>query len=284
MLKKLVPVSWKNPFVNSIFKLLDPVDYAIRSFRGISYLPLLSIRIRSNGVTNQFGGKTFLVLSEKLADLLKTYAFIDNKSNILEIGCGCGRTAFALVNYLETGSYTGMDIEKISLESCKKNKYLKEKGFKFDYLDIYNAEYNATSTTRADLYNFPYKANSFDNIFLISVFTHMMEKDIRNYIKEISRMLSNNGTCMLSTFLMDQGRKTNGFSFPHHTGESYYYNKTIPEVAVGYYLDFFKNEFKKHKMVLVEDPLFGTWRNINTVKSYTNFSQDLLIFKKTTTR
>ena len=38
MLKKLVPVTWKNPVVNFIFKLLDPVDYIVRLIRGINYL------------------------------------------------------------------------------------------------------------------------------------------------------------------------------------------------------------------------------------------------------
>ncbi len=280
MLKKLIPVTWKNPVVNFVFKLLDPVDYVVRFIRGINYLPLFSIRVRSNGFTNQFGGERFLVLGKQIANLLKTYALVNNKSNVLEIGCGCGRTAFALVDELDAGTYTGMDIERISLESCMKNKYLKDKGFKFDYLDIFNAEYNPQSTNKADEYKFIYEDSSFDNIFLISVFTHMMETDVKNYIKEISRMLNNGGTCMLSTFLMDQGRETNGFSFPFNEGATYYYNQSIPEVAVGYYLDFFKNEFEKNQMKLVDEPLLGLWRHIDTIESQTGFSQDILIFKK----
>ena len=79
---------------------------------------------------------------------------------------------------------------------------------------------------------------------------------------------------------MDYGRETNGFSFPFNEGETYYYNQSIPEVAVGYYLDFFRNEFEKNQMKLVDEALLGVWRHDDTIESKTGFSQDILIFKK----
>ncbi|MCI5157348.1 MAG: methyltransferase domain-containing protein, partial [Candidatus Electrothrix sp. AUS1_2] len=94
-----------------------------------SNLPSYSIRVRSNGVTKQFGGKKFHDFGILLAEHLIKYAFLSKKSNVLEIGCGCGRTAFALSEILEDGNFTGVDIEKKTLHSCRRNSLFIKKNF-----------------------------------------------------------------------------------------------------------------------------------------------------------
>lgn len=281
ILKKIFPgISWRSPILNFVFHVMDPIDYLVRSARGLSDLPPYSIRVRSNGVTGQFGGKNFSAFGNLLAGLLKTYASLDNESKVLEIGCGCGRTAFALSKILDDGNYTGMDIEKIALASSEGRPIFIRKNFNFDYLDVQNDAYNPEGRYRANTYKFPYDDGKFDVIFLVSVFTHMLTSDVKNYIKEISRMLRPGGTCMVTTFLMDKGREMEGLSFPYNGNDHYCSNQSLPEVAVGYYLDFYVNQFASSSMTQSHDPLWGSWRNSSNIVSSSGFSQDILFFSK----
>jgi len=281
LLKIIFPgVSWKNPVLNLIIKAISPIDYIVRSLHGISYLPPYSIRVRSNGVTKQFGGQNFYRYGNQLANHLQTYAFLNNESKVLEIGCGCGRTAFALSNILDKGNFIGMDIERVSLESCKNQPAFIKKGFRFDFFDVHNDEYNPDGKERANTYKFPYDDNAFDVIFLVSVFTHMLTDEVKNYIVEISRMLKPGGICMVTSFLMDKGRETSSFSFIYNEQDHYFYKKSMPEVAIGYYFDFFRINFESCGLKPIHEVLWGSWRNSPEVISSSGFSQDIIFLSK----
>lgn len=281
LIKQLIPgVVWQSKAVNILLRFIDPVDYAVRKYRGLDHLPQYSMRVRSNGFSKQFGGVKFDKYGKFLARTLAAQAGLNRDSKVLEIGCGCGRTAHALVGMLNDGRYTGMDIETISLDACIENKRLAQKNFRFDHLDIYNGEYNPQGQLSADSYSFPYKNGSYDVIFLVSVFTHMLTGDVRHYISEIGRMLKPGGVCMVTTFLMDRGKESSNLSFPLCTDQHHYYNESMPEVAVGYYLDFYTEEFRSTNMLMTREPLWGKWRTAATDDSEPAFSQDIILFTK----
>lgn len=285
MLKKIIKsvfpgVSWKHPVLNLAFKVVDPIDYLFRVRSGLPMLPPYSIRIRSLGTVKQFGGKRFHQFGRLLADILIKYASLNRHSIVLEIGCGCGRTCFALSKILDDGNYHGMDIEKTSLKSCQNNPIFIDKKFHFDYLNVQNDLYNTDGKYRADSYSFPFDQNEFDVIFLVSVFTHMLTDDVKNYIAEISRMLKPNGVCMITTYLMDHGTNSNGLCFPYSDKEHFFYKQDMPEVTIGYYLDFFTTQFALHGLKQVHDTLWGNWRNNQEVTSSSGYPQDILFFSK----
>src|SRR5574340_909103 len=88
VVKKIFPgVSWQNPIINFAFRLIDPVDASVRLIAGRSQMPPYSIRVRSNGVTEQFGGKKFQENGLLVRKILIEKAGICSQSNILEIGC-----------------------------------------------------------------------------------------------------------------------------------------------------------------------------------------------------
>lgn len=280
-IKKVFPnISWRSPIVSMFYKVLDPIDFIIRLLSGRSELPMYSIRVRSNGVTNQFGGGRFGRMGELITGLLKTHTELNSTSKVLEIGCGCGRTAFALSRVLENGNYTGMDVEKTSIESCLSRPIFVDKEFHFDLIDAHNDQYNPEGSYAAKDYVFPYEDNKFDVIFLVSVFTHMLTDDVRRYIQEISRVLRPGGIAMFTTFLMDKGALSNNLSFPHKRKEHYYYNQKMPEVAIGYQLDFYRNEFSSCGLEQVHDVLWGGWRHSDEVLSETGVGQDIVFVKK----
>lgn len=281
IIKRLLPgVSWQNPALNFVFLCMNPVDYALRLTNGLAGLPPYSIRVRSNGINKQFGGRHFYQFGTLLAEHLKEYAHIKSDSRILEIGCGCGRTAYALSRFLDDGKYVGMDIERKSIASCQKNPLFRRKSFRFDYLDVQNDEYNPEGAYSASSYRFPYDDNAFDAIFLVSVFTHMLTDDVKNYIAEISRMLKPGGICMITTFLMDKGRETNGLSFPYKEKDHYFYNQALPEIAIGYLSEFYARQFAFHGLKQKHDILWGNWRNQPEIMSTSGFPQDIVFFTK----
>lgn len=282
LLKKIFPgVSWQYPIIRFGLTLLDPIDYFIRALSGLRHLPKYSIRVVSNGVNQQFGGKVFAKYGRLLANILHENTGFERNAEILEIGCGCGRVALGLMPLLDDGKYTGMEINRASVEACHQNSALRAKRFKFDLLDVYNREYNPTGTLQADCYTLPYSDGQFNVVFLVSVFTHMLEKDVTKYIQEISRVLHPGGYCMLTAFLVDYGKvfKDAEISFSFTDGASHLRSEAIPEMAVGYYLKFFETEFGKQGMDLTAK-LPGSWRSTAEVESTSGFAQDILFFRK----
>ena len=274
-------VLWQNRVVQFFLPVIDLVDYCLRAVNGLTKLPSYSVRVRSNVFDGQLGGRNFLTNGKRILEQLQRNTSISPASDVLEIGCGCGRTAYALTEYLESGSYTGMDIERVSLNDCMNSKYFsKMKNFKFDLLDVHNPEFNPNGKHDASVYKFPYADNSFDVIFLISVFTHMLSDDVENYIKEISRMLRPDGYAMISVFLMDQGTKFNHIDFKYHQKDHYYTHEELPEIAVGYYSDYFNQNFKLHGTSVDFTTVEGRWRTPDQLQFTGQFSQDFLVVRK----
>ncbi len=84
---------------------------------------------------------------------------------------------------------------------------------------------------------------------------------------------------MVTTFLMDKGRLSNGLSFPYKNNEHYFYDNTLPEVAVGYELEFLRKESAKNGLKLYKT-LWGSWRHSDDIICFSGFPQDILLFVK----
>ena len=66
------------------------------------------------------------------------------------------------------------------------------------HLPAYNARYNKTAEGKRAL---PFDDESFDLIFLNSVFSHMMTDDVQFYLKEFERVLSKDGAVYATAFI-----------------------------------------------------------------------------------
>ena len=283
--KKLIPgVTWKHPVIAAGLQVLNPVDWAIRSVKGLGHLPKLSLRVRSNGLRGQFGGSKFVRTGGFLLDELKKHGEITPASDILEIGCGVGRNAFSLSTFLESGGYTGIDIDKPSVDGAAANAFLKKKGYQIKFLDVDNPEYNPEGRYKASEYVFEFEDNSFDLIFMISVFTHMLPQDIENYVKEISRMLKPGGKLLFSTFIMDYGTTFGPTNFQYGEGDWRSSHEDLPEICVGYFEDYLTRILTENGLTMVEgSPIAsegGGDRNIPAAKTTTPFSQDIVVAYK----
>jgi SAM-dependent methyltransferase len=160
---------------------------------------------------------------------------------VLEPGCGTGRIAVALAEYLSAeGSYDGFDVVSEAVDWCKANIAPEHPNFRFRHVDVRNPAYNPDGALDPSEFAFPYPDRSFDFVLLTSVFTHMLPEDVRHYLSEIRRVLRPDCRCLMTFFLLNdhareairEGRTHRRFE---HQGDGYSYDiEKVHEGAVAY--------------------------------------------------
>ena len=94
-----------------------------------------------------------------------------------------------MIQYInKNGRYNGLDISKIGINWCKNNISAKHENFVFKHIDVHNKIYNPNGRILASDLIFPYDSNCFDLVVANSLFTHMLPKDINNYLKEYYKL------------------------------------------------------------------------------------------------
>jgi SAM-dependent methyltransferase len=186
--------------------------------------------------------------------------------SVLDVGSGSGRMAVPLTDYLSgEGAYEGFDISAEAVRWCRERITATFPNFRFEVSDIYNAAYNPQGTYQASEYRFPYENGTFDFVFLTSVFTHMLPRDMEHYFSEIARVLKPGGRCLITYFLLneestpmiDAGRAILNFA---ERGELYRtINRSRPEDAVAYDEKFVRSLYAKYGLAVGEPVYYGSW-------------------------
>jgi SAM-dependent methyltransferase len=193
--------------------------------RGLRTLP---------GTKDREAGKLYLGLFIELAGLRPDHA-------VLEPGCGTGRMARPLTGHLsEAGSYDGFDVMSAAIETCVKEIAAVHPNFRFRHVDVHNHVYNPGGRLDPRSFDFPYPDESFDFVFLTSVFTHMRPAEVRHYLDEIRRVLRPTRRVLMTFFLLnpdamaaiEAGLAKRTFQ---HEGDGYLYDVAgRPESAIAY--------------------------------------------------
>jgi SAM-dependent methyltransferase len=203
---------------------------------------------------------------------------------VLDVGCGCGRMAVPLMKYLSAqGSYEGFDIVGVAIDWCRRHVAAQDSRFRFQHADVYNRSYNRRGSQQPKEYQFPYPADSFDFVFLTSVFTHMLSADMQHYLSEIARVLKPEGRCMISMFLlnpesqglMDAGRSA--FRLTIARPDCMVLRDDQPENTVGYGEDFIRQCYARNNLEIIEPIHFGAWSGRKNHLS----AQDIILARKT---
>jgi SAM-dependent methyltransferase len=186
----------------------------------------------------------FRQLGEKWLQTFIRLGGLQPDERVLDLGCGIGRMAVALTHYLDQrGSYEGLDIVSAGIEWCQRQITPPFPNFRFRLADVFNQQYHPTGQFKASEYRFPYRDADFDFVFLTSVFTHMVQPDVENYLAEVRRVLRPAGRC-LSTFfllneeslsLMQSNRAQPGRNFQYEIGGGCRTTSAeTPEAAIAY--------------------------------------------------
>ena len=135
----------------------------------------------------------------------------------------------------------------------------------FAHVDIRNARYNPRGSVEGERFRFEYDDRSFALCALFSVFTHMYETDIRNYLREIARLLRTGGRCVATFFLYDDQRlscvtsQRCNLPMEHVLNEhTRYYNAEDPLHAIAYHRDYVEQMVKSCGLNML-DWRYGNW-------------------------
>lgn len=161
------------------------------------------------GIGKTRSASAYLEVGRIMKEDILLYSGAGPTASILDIGCGWGRIARHFVDYVEPpGRYVGMDVVKPFVDWCEENISPVNPAFSFVHQDIYNGLYNPNGTHEASKYVFPFEDESFDLIFLTSVFTHLLPDDAFNYLREIRRLLKPDGRCFSTWLLLGHDLET----------------------------------------------------------------------------
>ncbi|MCW5520290.1 class I SAM-dependent methyltransferase [Aureitalea sp. L0-47] len=153
-------------------------------------------------------------------NLLKEHITLQPTDGVLDIGSGIGRTAIALVDYLEeSGYYEGFDVVELGVNWCNRKIRKDHSNFNFTYVPLFNDLYN-NKVAKASEFVFPYTNTHFNKIFSFSVFTHMGVDEIQNYLNESKRVLKDGGKSLSTFFIYDDSNEeyianNDRFCFPY---------------------------------------------------------------------
>jgi SAM-dependent methyltransferase len=149
------------------------------------------------------GPETFAQISDSHQYLLKRWIDLKPSDNVLEIGCGIGRDAIPVSEFLTSGRYTGIDIIKPSIDWCTSTIGAKHINVTFIHFDVKDQLHNSEGVLDARNVILPMPDGSVDKIFLFSVFTHMLRPEIEHYLNEFRRVIRPDGRIYATTFLFD---------------------------------------------------------------------------------
>ncbi len=260
-IKRAIPTPLKATLRRSFYNAYSLVP-GVRS----EFEPPFWMDFVGNTAPGQFGP-----VGRELLQQARNFAGLQQFHDVLDIGCGVGHFAAALVPFLEPQArYEGFDIVPSGIAWCRKAITAKHPQFHFQVADIYNSYYNPDGRFRGQDYRFPYDDASFDFIVLISVFTHMMKPEIDHYLSEIRRVLRPEGRVLLTAFLLsadaraaiERGHTTGanplarrfGFSLPDGARVD---DIEKPEAAIAHDVDWFIAACQQHSLRVTMRP--GNW-------------------------
>ncbi len=137
---------------------------------------------------NPVKGGDFREIGETYAGYCRTLCGLAPDHRILDLGCGAGSLAVALLGYLSpSGAYEGLDILPGVIAWCREKVTSRFPNFCFQVADVSNRNFNPTGCLRPTEYRLPYPDASFDVVHLRSVFTHMGPREVEHYLGEIAR-------------------------------------------------------------------------------------------------
>ena len=230
---------------------------------------------------HDIGGTEHVAVGEEFLLHFINLAKLKPDEHVLDVGSGTGRMARPLTRYLKGGTYDGIDIVDESVRWCRK-VYARYPNFQFHYSDIYNSLYNGNGRYQASEYRFPFESSSFDFAFLGSVFTHMLAKDMENYLAELTRVLKKGGRCLITYFLLYPeslqriNDKVSPLTFAHEVGGSRVEMKATPEYCVAYEETRIRQLYEKFGFAVQEPVYCGSWCGRKDWLSY----QDLVVATK----
>jgi len=179
--------------------------------------------------------------------------------DVLDIGCGVGRTARYLCDLLgPEARYEGFDIQEDAIRWCQEHITPAFPNFRFRWTPVSHSHYSPDPELPAATgVEFPYPDGSFDFAFAHSVFTHLLPDVTRHYLDEVARVLRPGGTLYATWFLFDVGPSKGAHPLAMEmqvdpSGGFAVLEPSVPEKAVAYSEPFVRSAYAGAGLTVVE--------------------------------
>lgn len=183
---------------SSLARLFYPPEGRSRRFEGHDLPPL---ELRSCGA--RFHDDAYFVQSAVgEASRLRNVLGLGPTSRLLEVGCGAGRTAIGLLYAAyPLGTYDGIDINARAIAWCTAFISASHPQYHFWTVNAKHERWNPRGAEVTETFSLPFNSGVFDIVYLHSVFSNMIEKDVRVYTRDFQRLLARAGRVFLTAFV-----------------------------------------------------------------------------------
>lgn len=228
------------------------------------------------------GGGNFRTVGRAWVRRSRNLAGLGPDERVLDIGCGVGRVAIPLTEYLgPEGSYRGFDVTAAWVDWCAAEITPRHPNFRFDHANVHNEKYNPRGTVDGTEYRFPYEAESFTFALAASVFTHLTLPTLDRYLAETHRVLAPGGRLLATFFLIaddggEAGERRATREFEHAADGYRCSDPALPELAVAYEERTVRELMSRHGLEVVEPIHRGRW----TGRSDGQGHQDIVIARR----
>ncbi|MGE0745997.1 MAG: class I SAM-dependent methyltransferase [Rhodospirillales bacterium] len=187
---------------------------------------------------------------------------------VLDVGCGAGRMAVPLTQYLDpqAGRYDGVDVVRPAIEWCRQAVTARYGSFAFHHLDLHHPIYNPGGTVQTAGARLPVADASVDFVIMTSLMTHLPAAEMARYAAETARVLRPAGRCFATFFLMNVearahlARGAARLPFPPDAaGPEHHASAEVPTSAVAFDEGFVAETFAQAGLVLARPPVYGHW-------------------------
>ena len=238
---------------NSVVKGVGDAISTVLSlpFAELRDLPPNHLRIRVGAGNRIFNNHIdFIQTSGRCWLAFLSQKYCTSSSDVVELGCGCGRIARALNDpwwdpWFE-GSYVGVDIDGEMIEYCRNN--FPAGRFEFILSPHTSRTYSPKKSSPAPEAALDFVISlpqSKDFVYSLSLYTHLLVSELVDYMKETYRILRADGIMFATFFCMEHIELGRRWTFRHRRGDAYIENPQYPEAAVAYH-EAFMTELATH--------------------------------------
>jgi SAM-dependent methyltransferase len=148
--------------------------------------------------------------------------------NVVDFGSGCGRLARRMMLQRDQPhQYLGIEIHKGMVEWCQTNLTPAATNFKFVRHDAFNLGLNPEGLAHPQALPINTPSGTASLVIAWSVFTHLLESQVYDYLSEMRRILREGGLLLSTWFLFDKS----DYPMMQQTQNALYINDVDPTNA-----------------------------------------------------
>jgi SAM-dependent methyltransferase len=204
-------------------------------------------KINGHPLSDVVGGGDPEPIAQEVVSAIEKYAKLNAGDFILDVGCGCGRIAAALTQYIDqTSHYIGIDIVPGLIDFARNFITPRYPSFNFLLLNESNRTYDGWRQENEEIgiakLADGVPARSVDLAISISLFTHLDYPSALEMLTSIHQLLKNDGRVFMTVFALDADARQGiaagraPFTFKHRTpsGKLLAERSDDPTLAVAY--------------------------------------------------